>query len=131
VSILSDTRALAAELAALPEDAIIIVCGGRKFTDYTSTQWWLSHLPAGATIRHGAAAGADRYAERYWKQLLGRKTDPHPADWQLHGKAARHFRNAKMLVGGVDAVIAFPGAAGVADMCQLAERASVPVFRVE
>lgn len=57
--------------------------------------------------------------------------EPHPADWQRHGKAAGHIRNAEMVQAGADLVLAFyqRGArnTGTADLVRRASRAGIPV----
>lgn len=50
------------------------------------------------------------------------------ADWEQCGRQAGPLRNARMLAEGrPDAVIAFPGGKGTADMVRKARAAGLPV----
>lgn len=104
------------------------VTGGRDYDDVTTVADVLSALP-NAVLVHGAASGADTLAARHWAGL-GRPTEPHPADWTTHGKAAGPLRNQEMVDSHLDLLIAFPGGRGTADMVRRAEAAGVPVRRV-
>lgn len=105
----------------------VIVCGGRNFTDIDLVREYLGRLPAGTTVVHGAARGADALADAV-ALMLGLSIEPHPADWKKHGKAAGAIRNSEMLkAGNVALVIAFPGGRGTADMVAKARAAKVNV----
>ena len=104
-----------------------IVCGGRDFGD---REWLFSALdeigPTG--VVHGAARGADSLAQA-WARERGVPEVGYPADWRREGRAAGPRRNATMLkVEQPDAVIAFPGGRGTADMIRRAVEAGVPVY---
>lgn len=108
----------------------VIVCGGREYTE-TDVVWSVLHAfdPDRVIIVHGDARGADSLADHVARGF-GFKTDPHPADWQRHGKGAGPIRNQQMLDAGADLVVAFPGGRGTADMVRRAREAGVPVMEV-
>lgn len=60
----------------------------------------------GIVIVHGDAEGIDRSFREACEEL-GITHEPHPARWDLHGKAAGPLRNAEMLATGVEMVVAF------------------------
>lgn len=82
------------------------------------------------TVVNGCARGFDTIARSVALQL-GMRVEDHPADWDQHGKAAGHRRNAEMVAGGAVVCIAYPmgesrGTRGCMAMC---ERAGIPVWR--
>ena len=105
----------------------IIVCGGRDFEDVDRVRSVLALLRPDILLIHGDARGADRCAARVWEASFDGRTEAHPADWRGQGKAAGAIRNRQMLNIGVDAVIAFPGGTGTANMVSIARHAGVPV----
>lgn len=120
----------------------VLVCGGR---DYGSEDGQLDRLrrtldaaleaaqSAGkvAVIIHGNARGADLLADQYARER-SLKVIPFPADWDLHGRRAGPIRNKQMLdEGKPNAVIAFPGGAGTANMIKLAKNKGIPVLHVK
>jgi hypothetical protein len=115
----------------------VLVCGGR---DYPADAVWhyLEHYaPAelGANIAvliHGGATGADQAAAEWGARAAsdGVKTIEFKANWRKYGKSAGPFRNQRMLAEGKpDAVIAFAGGRGTADMVARAEACGVRVIR--
>ena len=83
-----------------------------------------------ATVIHGGARGADTVAAR-WAEAHSLEVVKFPADWQRHGRAAGGIRNQQMLdEGHPDAVVAFPGGVGTADMVRRAKAAGLPVWEV-
>ncbi|MEO7194314.1 MAG: DUF2493 domain-containing protein [Pseudonocardiaceae bacterium] len=79
---------------------------------------------------HGAARGADRLADQI-ARTWGWTPEPHPADWDRHGRSAGYRRNAAMVRCGAAVCLAFihqhsPGATHTA---ALAERAGIPTHR--
>lgn len=100
----------------------VLVCGGRRFSDY----YWLNEVLSDYHVRrgisvviHGGASGADRLAGR-WAQAAGVEVITFSAKWWKYGRAAGPIRNRQMLVEGKpDVVIAFPGGRGTADMVAL------------
>lgn len=116
----------------------ILVCGGR---DYTNRQ--TIHRTLDATLQkirdegyehikliHGAARGADTFAEE-WAKLRGISSTAYRANWNLYGKAAGVIRNEQMLDESPDLIVAFPGGRGTAHMMSIGRKAGVPVHEVE
>lgn len=110
----------------------ILVCGGRDYSDVTRVCNALNKAHAKSPITmliHGAARGADNCAAD-WAVKRGIEVKQFPANWQEHGRAAGPMRNQAMLNFGMpDAVIAFPGGKGTADMVHRAELAGLKVWR--
>lgn len=109
----------------------ILVCGGRDYSDAL----WVAHI-LGRVLRergislviHGAGRGADSLAAS-WAGQHRIETLPFPADWKAYGRGAGPIRNQQMLdEGKPDAVVAFPGGKGTADMVERAKKAGVPVW---
>jgi|tagenome__1003787_1003787.scaffolds.fasta_scaffold20897028_5 hypothetical protein len=50
-------------------------------------------------------------AARQWEEAhdMTVTSEPHPADWHRHGRAAGMIRNAEMVAAGADICLAFPG----------------------
>jgi hypothetical protein len=87
----------------------VIVCGSRRWQDRDAIISRLADLTYGnpeVTIVHGNAGGADKIAHQE-AQKLGFFVEPHPADWQTHGKSAGYLRNEEMVTLGADLCIAF------------------------
>ena len=128
----------------------VIVCGGRDFCD----QDWLfdaldriharrpitflrqggqvkqhpedANLPAARRRR----IGADHMAKR-WAMSRLIDHDTVNADWKRLGAAAGPIRNGMMIrENDIDAVIAFPGGDGTADMVTKARAAGIHVFEM-
>lgn len=110
----------------------ILVCGGRNYWKPSHVNLALATLHERRTITlliHGAAPGADKLAGD-WAAAVGVEQRAFPADWKQHGKAAGPIRNQCMLdEGRPDAVVAFPGGSGTADMVTRAEAAGLKVWR--
>lgn len=113
----------------------VLVCGGRDYADRAKLNEVLDEI--GSTVKwdifiiEGEASGADTLA-REWAKSRGMGLGRYPADWNKHGKAAGPIRNKQMLdEGEPDLVVAFPGGRGTANMIEQAERAGVPVRKVE
>lgn len=82
-------------------------------------------------LAQGGATGADAVA-RVWAHKNRVPVRTYEADWQAHDKAAGPMRNQRMLDEfKPDAVIAFPGGKGTADMVRRAKAAGVRVIEVE
>lgn len=112
----------------------ILVTGGRKFADINAVSLALAavHRKRGIDLLiEGGARGAD-YLARTWAHGNGIPVVTCDADWKRYGNAAGILRNAAMLAKyQPDAVVAFPGGSGTADMIARAEAAGVPVWRVK
>ena len=112
-------------------DHRVIVCGSRRFHDRELMAYTLSNLQIkrGWTplIVHGAARGADRIADEEAGKL-GLHTEPHPADWERHGKAAGVIRNEEMAALGASLCVAFwdGRSRGTWDMIERAKTHSIP-----
>lgn len=76
----------------------ILVFGSRDWTDERVIRAWLSRLPAGSRIVHGAARGADSIAGDVAREL-GLEAKAYPVDEALDGPwpAAGIRRNQRML----------------------------------
>ena len=121
---------------------VILVCGGRDFTDKQFVCKTLDKLCADrewrtppdaegnwmpmANVIHGGARGADSLAS-YWATINWCHEVIYRPDWSL-GRAAGPIRNREMLEKGrPDVVVAFPGGRGTADMVRQARDADVEV----
>ena len=111
----------------------ILVCGGRDYSNRHRVFAALDKFDAKhlvSLVIHGAARGADTCAAE-WAARRCVHTAPFPADWKTHGRGAGPIRNQQMLDHGKpDAVVAFPGGAGTADMVRRAKAAGLPVWEV-
>ena len=109
----------------------VLVCGGRKFDDLPFLDKSLDQLHADLRITmiiHGGANGADTMAH-FWAGVNGVPIEVYHANWKRDGRAAGPIRNQKMLDHGKpDAVAAFPGGRGTADMIRRAIKASIPIY---
>jgi predicted polyphosphate/ATP-dependent NAD kinase len=107
----------------------VIVCGGRDYRDHQTVDAVLSSLPI-TQLATGCAQGADRLA----RQWANRKRIPYRvfrAEWKELGRKAGPIRNQQMLdTFRADALIAFPGGKGTADMVRRARKADLPVLEV-
>lgn len=111
----------------------VLVCGGRDFNDedflYATLDAVRKKHGEKLAIIHGAARGADLLAEDWAKD----REVPYigvPAKWKKFGKGAGYERNSRMLkMTDPDAVIAFKGGTGTSMMCELAEKAGLPVWK--
>jgi hypothetical protein len=117
----------------------VLVTGSREWDDRHQLELALDailgeHCPL--MIVHGKCpTGADMMAAR-WVEMARRENinvtdDPHPARWDLLGKAAGHARNQEMADAGADECVAFykNGAtnAGTSDCAERAGKAGIPV----
>lgn len=118
----------------------VLVCGSRTY-GATETQRveMMALLDAWIgvdyTVVHGAAPGADSLAEE-WARGRCVATEPYPADWDQHGKAAGPIRNQQMLDSGIDLCLAFTDkplreSRGTNDMVTRCRQASVMTVVME
>lgn len=102
----------------------LLVCGGREYRDRRLVFECLDAVRPDVVIT-GDAYGADELA-REWARARCVPLFVFFANWHAHGKAAGPIRNRQMLdVGKPDAVMAFPGGKGTANMMRLAREAGV------
>jgi hypothetical protein len=87
----------------------ILITGSRTWTAATLLRTTLAHwrqVYPDAVLVHGACRGADLIAAGIW-QGWHLPTEPHPADWAQHGRAAGFLRNQHMVDLGADVCLAF------------------------
>ena len=109
----------------------IIVCGGRDFSDRDFLNRTLDQCAKSYVIDaiiEGNSRGADRMAG-FWARKHGIDNLKYPPDWDRYGPAAGPMRNQEMIDDGrADALIAFPGGKGTADMIARAKKAGLAVW---
>ena len=110
-----------------------LVCGGRDYKDREYVFKVLDQIHADigiSKIVHGAARGADSIGWA-WAVTRGIEAKAYPAKWNEYGKRAGSIRNQEMLDSeNIDAVIAFPGGSGTADMVSRAKKAGINVMEL-
>jgi hypothetical protein len=111
----------------------VLVCGGREYSNAARVYWALDavHAKHGITlIIEGGARGADMLG-RAWAVARGIAFVTEEAEWKKYGAVAGSIRNAAMLAKhNPEAVVAFTGNSGTADMVAKARAAKVPVWEV-
>lgn len=111
----------------------VAVCGGRNFRHYGLVCSALNavHKRHGITLLiHGGCTGADQFSAE-WAEGLDIPTRAYPAEWEKHGRRAGPLRNQEMVEHGKpDALVAFPGGWGTADMVARAMAAKIPVWKI-
>ena len=80
---------------------VVLICGDRNWSRQTTMRLVFDKLKTMKRERwiiivHGDARGADSIAGALAKEY-GFECAPHPADWELYGKAAGPIRNQEML----------------------------------
>ena len=108
----------------------VIIAGGRDFDDYALMKRKLDHLFSKRMpdeIVEGGARGADSLAADYAMEnridLIEVK-----ADWDTHGKAAGHIRNAAMADYGTHLVAFWDGVSrGTKNMIETAKKKGLDV----
>ena len=110
----------------------VLACGGRDYDDQNAVDHALGrvHAQYGITLLiEGGYRGADRLARR-WAQRNGVEYQTFNAEWKKYGGAAGPIRNSQMLAEGrPEAIVAFPGDDGTAEMVGKEEAAKVPVWK--
>jgi hypothetical protein len=110
----------------------VLVTGSRKFADPFAASLAINeriaNLPAGVTVIHGGALGADQMAAEA-AERLGLPIQAFYADWDKHGKKAGIIRNLQMLAERPDLVIAFwnGSSRGTGHTITEARKRSIPV----
>lgn len=113
---------------------IVLVCGGRDFSDrnlvFSTLDKVLAKYPDGLMIVHGAAKGADLLAEEWCKSREVMYVGV-PARWKKYGKPAGPHRNKIMRdLWEPKACIAFPGGDGTRGMIGLMKEVGVEPWLV-
>ena len=120
--------------AAVGDSMRLIVCGGRTYGDHFRVFAELDRIEAHSGIDcliHGGCRGADLHASS-WATRHGKLQECYSADWDRYGLSAGPKRNQRMLEESKpDAVLAFPGGPGTADMVRRAKSAGVTVIEVD
>jgi len=130
----ADGRLLAAldELSAeISEDLMIVhgQCDPRHPANRSLVRW---HRAEHCGIHPDRLLGADWQADR-WARSTGVPTDPYPADWDRHGRAAGPRRNQRMVDvltsvrHGLVAAFPFGTSVGTMDCVRRAKAAGIPV----
>lgn len=124
--------------------ARLLITGSRNFGSQGSSDIALMrtalkdarHKLAGAgfnriVLVHGTARGADQLAASVGKSM-GFVLEAHPAEWNVHGKAAGPIRNKEMVELGADLVLAFPRgqSRGTRGCMKLAAEAGIEVINI-
>jgi len=109
----------------------VLVCGGRKFSDYEQMDEILDRVNPSVLIQ-GGATGADSLAHDWAKRRLSEDNRiTEKADWNKYGKSAGFLRNQKMIDDHhPDLVIAFDGGNGTAHMIRTAKKAKIRLLIV-
>jgi len=95
---------------------ILLVCGGRGFSDYAKLDAAMRGLPfTPSIIIEGGAKGADSLA-RGWASENGIHFAEVPALWTRFKNSAGPLRNSAMLLLKPDYCLAMPGQGGTRDM---------------
>jgi len=109
----------------------LLVCGGRDFDDVDFVVDSLCDLHETYPITHviaGGAKGADTFAV-WWAEEMDIPFTVYKAEWHKYGKKAGYIRNKQMLdEGQPDAVYAFAGGRGTADMVSQSEARGIDVY---
>jgi hypothetical protein len=95
--------------------------------------WAVSGYGDDFTVVHGdCPSGADAMADRVCRRFSW-QAEPHPARWDLYGKAAGFKRNNEMVRAGADVCLAFikDSSRGATQCAMAAEYAGIPVQRFE
>jgi hypothetical protein len=112
---------------------IVLVCGGRDYTDALKVDailYGIHHETPITLLIHGGANGADSLAGE-WAILAGVPTRVFEAQWRTYGKAAGFKRNIQMAEQDPDLVIAFPGGRGTKMMIDISKKRGLNVRVVE
>jgi hypothetical protein len=105
----------------------VLVCGGRDFDDIALVYECLTELRPSVVIHGGCPTGADFFADSWAR--ANAEISVFYADWTRHGKAAGPLRNQRMIdEGKPDAVLAFDGGRGTADMVRRARAAGLQII---
>lgn len=107
----------------------VIIAGGRDYVLGTKEFAFLDEMRWEIPITEvvsGCATGADAGGEE-WARVHDIPVMPFVPHWKKYGKAAGPIRNAQM-AEYADALIAFPGGSGTADMVEKANAWGIEVI---
>lgn len=119
------------KLEEVGKDRIVLVCGGRDFSNADMLREALDEIHAEqpiALLIHGDCRGADKLAD-LWATKRGVQVARCPANWGRYGSPAGPIRNRAMLRLKPDLVVAMPGGTGTDHMCDLATEANILIRR--
>jgi hypothetical protein len=132
----------------------LFVTGDRNHTDRNLIWWTLDEILAerpGLLVVHGACYPEDAHdphipatlcvyeshltvpevsvdwIAHLWCVVNGLPDEPHPAQWDVHQRAAGPIRNAEIVQTGIDACVAFPlpSSRGTWDAVRKARKAGI------
>lgn len=117
----------------------VMMTGARAVTDRAGVEFVFNEIAKRVpfTLVHGACpTGADKFAADWARsdraRSMGVTEEPHPANWNLHGKRAGLVRNQEMVDTKPDLVVAFPHTSapsnGTRHTIDAAKRAGIPVY---
>jgi hypothetical protein len=128
----------------------VLVCGGITYAGWDSRGLWqgsrrgrherarLRKVLDGVAKTFGISAVINGYEKgasieaKNWAHFRYISSWEFSADWRKHGDAADPIRNQQMIdVGKPHLVIAFPGGEETADMVARAEKAGIPVSKID
>ena len=109
---------------------VVLVCGGRDFTDYGLLQDTLNNFSKIEVIIHGDCKGADWLAKKYALRH-GIHYAMVPALWGHHGPAAGPIRNKAMTLLRPELCVAFAGGKDTSSMVQLCRENDIIVYDVQ
>lgn len=107
---------------------IILVCGGRDYSNWEFVKQYLDSLDDVEMVIQGGAKGADSLAKR-WARERGIHCAQVDAMWEI-GRGAGPARNRAMLLLRPDYVVGFDGGVGTRHMLSVARKAGIPTDHV-
>ena len=108
---------------------ILLICGGRDFTDAAALHRAMILIPLPSIIIEGGARGADHLAKE-WAKAHGVHYAEVPALWDFYGKRkAGSLRNKAMSALKPDYCLALPGGTGTASMVNICSQLKITVWR--
>lgn len=115
-------------------DRRVIVTGSRNWKDKESVRKWFGRFNTtigSVVIVHGACSGFDQIAAEVAEEY-GYTVEPHPADWDKHGKKAGPMRNQEMADSGAEYAVGFPmkKSTGTWDCLRRCFDSGIPVYIV-
>lgn len=122
------SKEISESLMRLENLRIILVTGGRAYSDKNHIYKVLDSIRPIDLLVHGGATGADSLAGK-WAEDREISCARNPAKWIMLGKSAGHFRNAWMLDKfEPNLVVAFPGRRGTTGCVEAAKKRGIEVI---